>query len=152
MNDLKMLKGKNGDIMRAVMNAIIPRGGAFEPGAADFDLLPRADRILLSYDPSIRGIFPVMLRYIQYSAILHTGALFTRLGEDRGTAFLSSMERSRFFYRRMTMLMMKLVTMLAFYGDESTERLTGYVHGCHAKKRPAAKRVRRAARGKRSGS
>lgn len=148
MSDIKMLKGKNGRIFRAVMNAIIPRGGAFEPGAADFDLIPRADQILLTYDPSIRGIFPVILRYIQYSAIFRTGAVFTRLEESRATAFLSSMEHSRFFYKRMIMLMMKLVTMLAFYENESTERLTGYVHGCHTKKHTAVKRTKKIARGK----
>ena len=148
MGEMKILKEKNAAIFSAVMNAIIPRGGAFEEGAADFDLLPRADRILLSYDPSIRGAFPLMLRYIQYSSILRTGRVFTRLTEKRGTALLSSMEQSPFFYRRMIMLMMKLVTMLSFYDNEHTERLAGYVHGCHAKKNRSAKRARGAARGK----
>jgi len=47
MNELKILKGRNGRIFKAVMNAIIPQGGAFKPGAADFDLLPRADELLM---------------------------------------------------------------------------------------------------------
>ncbi len=142
MADNKILKGKIGEILKAVMNAIIPRGGAFAVGAADYDLLPRADRILLSYDPSIRVLFPIMLRYIQYSAILHTGAVFTRLNENRAAAFLSSMEQSHFYYRRMVILMMKLVTMLTFYENEENERLTGYVHGCLNEKKARPVRVR----------
>jgi hypothetical protein len=131
--DLKILRGKNGVILNAVMNAIIPRGGAYAPGAADRDLLPRADEMLVRYDPSIRALFPLMLRYIQYSAFLSKGRVFTRLDEIKGAEFLTSMEESPFFYRRTIILLMKLVTMLAFYEDDDMSRLTGYIHGCHMK-------------------
>ena len=88
---------RGGAIFRAVMNAIIPRGGAFGPGAADYDLLPRADRILRSYDPAVRKLFPYILLYVQYSAILRKGRTFTALGERKGMEFLASMERSPSF-------------------------------------------------------
>lgn len=129
--DLKMLHGKNGAILAAVMNAIIPRGGAFPPGAADRDLLVRADEMLARYDPAIRALFPLMLRYIQYTAVVRTGRVFTALDDTRGAAFLSAMERSPFFFRRSIILLMKLVTMLSFYEDDEMSRLTGYRHGCH---------------------
>ncbi|OHD66985.1 MAG: hypothetical protein A2176_16045 [Spirochaetes bacterium RBG_13_51_14] len=133
MSDLKILKGRYGNILRSVMNTVIPRGGAYAPGAADYDLLPRAEEMLMSYDPSIRGLFPLMLNYIQFSALIHQGKIFTSLSEEKGAQFLSSMEASPFFYRRLIMLMMKLITMLAFYGSDETERLVGYKHGCHLK-------------------
>ncbi|HPC41623.1 MAG TPA: hypothetical protein PLD91_11955 [Spirochaetota bacterium] len=135
MNDLKILKGRNGRIFRAVMNAIIPRGGVFREGAADFDLLPRADQLLMSYDPSIRGLFPLMLNYIQFSSILRNGRVFTSLSVDSGTRVLEAMEQSHFFYRRMIMLLMKLLTMLTFYESDENARLTGYEHGCHGKQK-----------------
>lgn len=134
MNDLKILKGRNGKILKAVMNAIIPQGGAFGPGAADFDLLPRADQLLMSYDPAIRSFFPLMLNYIQFSSILRRGRVFTSLSVDSGIRVLDAMERSPFLYRRMIILVMKLVTMLTFYESDENARLTGYEHGwCHLK-------------------
>jgi hypothetical protein len=132
MNDLKVLNGRNGRIFSAVMNVIIPRGGAFEAGAADFDLLPRADEVLMSYDPAIRKLFPLMLNYIQFSAVLRKGRLFTSLTVDRGTHVLDAMETSPFFYRRIIILLMKLLTMLAFYESDDNARLTGYEHECRS--------------------
>jgi hypothetical protein len=132
--ELKILKGRNGRILRAVMNAIIPRGGAFGPGAADLDLLPRAEEMLMSYDPAVRSLVPLILNYIQISALFHRGRTFTGLGEGKAIAFLSSLEASRFFYRRTIMLFMKLLTMLTFYEGDDMARLTGYEHGCQMKK------------------
>jgi len=127
----RMLTDGDAAVLRAVMNAIIPRGGAFEQGAADCDLLPRANEMLTRYDPGIRALFPLMLKYIQYGALLRTGRLFTSLDEARGADLLAAMERSPFFYRRTIILLMKLLTMLSFYEDDEMSRLTGYEHGCH---------------------
>lgn len=131
--ELKVLKGWSANILSAVMNAIIPRGGAFAPGAADFDLLPMADDLLQSYDPTIRKLFPFMLLYIQYSAILRKGKVFTHLSQAQGTAVLASMESSPFFYRRIMMLFMKLLTMLVFYDNDENVKFTGYEYGCHGR-------------------
>jgi hypothetical protein len=130
MNGLKILNGKNGTIFKAVMNAIIPRGGAFAPGAADFDLLPRADRLLMSYEPAVKALFPLMLRYVHYGALVRTGRVFTRLNDEKGAAYLAAMEHSPFFYRRLVLLLMKLLTMLVFYERDDMALHTGYVHGC----------------------
>ncbi len=132
MNELKVLKGRNGAILKAIMNAIIPQGGAFEPGAADFDLMPRADELLMSYDPSIRALFPLMLNYIQFSSILRTGRRFTNLTLEKEIHLLEAMEASPFFYRRIIVLFMKLLTMLTFYESDDNARLTGYEHGCRS--------------------
>ncbi len=133
MSDLKILNGRNGKILKAIMNAIIPRGGAFAQGAADCDLMPRADEVLMSYDPVIRTLFPLMLNYIQFSSILRTGRRFTSLTLDKEIHLLGAMETSPFFYRRIIILLMKLLTMLAFYDSDDNARLTGYEHGCHLK-------------------
>ena len=130
---VKILKGRNGRILQSVMSAIIPRGGAFGPGAADLELLPRIDQILMSYDPAIRSLFPLMLNYIQFSSLLRKGRVFTSLSEKQGIDVLSAMEQSPFLYRRMIMLLMKLLTMLAFYENDDMAGFTGYEHGCSKK-------------------
>ncbi|MBN2158390.1 MAG: gluconate 2-dehydrogenase subunit 3 family protein [Spirochaetes bacterium] len=129
-----VLRGGSGEILRSVMDTIIPRGGAFGPGAADYDLLPRAGELIMSYDPSIRKLFPVMLKYVQYGALTRHGKVFTRLSEEKRIRFLESMEKSRFFYKRMIMLLLKLITMLTFYESDERACLTGYEHGCTWKK------------------
>lgn len=133
MGELKIFKGRSGELMRSVMEVIIPRGGPFPAGASDYDLVPRVEEIVRSYDPFMRKGVPWMLRYIQYSALWHRGRVFTRLTAGEGAAFLEGMEQSPFYYRRMILLLMKLLTMLAFYENDEAAAAIGYNHGCHLK-------------------
>lgn len=144
MKDIKILKGASARTMKHVMNAIIPEGGAFEAGAARYDLIPRADEVLRSYNPSIARAFPFILLYVQASALLHHGRPFTSLPGEKAAEFLESMEHSPFYYRRMTVLIMKLITCLVFYEIDEVAEQIGYTHGCHFKPRggPAARGVR----------
>ena len=64
--------------MSAIMNAIIPRGGAFGPGAADFDLLPRAEAYIGAFNPLVRMGFPFLLRYIEYGALFSAPDTYER--------------------------------------------------------------------------
>lgn len=135
MKEMKILKGAGARTMKHVMDAMIPVGGPFEAGAAHYDLLPRADEVLRSYNPSIARAFPFILMYVQASSLLHRGRLFTSLPGEKAAEFLESMEHSRFYYRRMTVLILKLITCLVFYEiDEAAEQI-GYTHGCHFKPR-----------------
>ena len=140
MTELKVLKGKYGEIFQAVMNAIIPRGGAFKAGAADYDLLPRAEEILQSYDPAIRNLIPLILSYIQYTALFHKGRFFTNLKQEKAVAFLSSMEDSPFYHRRMIVVISKLLTMLCFYEIDDVALQIGYEHECHPEEKSAKKK------------
>jgi hypothetical protein len=135
MKGKPILKGASAKTMKQVMNAMIPEGGPFEAGAAHYDLVPRADEILRSYNPSIARAFPFILLYVQASALLHRGRLFTSLPAVRAAEFLESMEHSRFYYRRMTVLILKLITCLAFYEIDEVAEQIGYTHGCHFKPR-----------------
>jgi hypothetical protein len=65
--------------------------------------------------------------------VLRKGKVFTSLSEKDGIDVLSAMENSHFFYRRIIMLLMKLLTMLAFYEIDAMARFTGYEHGCNKK-------------------
>lgn len=125
------ITGYRATIFRAVMNALIPRGGAFAPGAADYDLVPRINELLEKIDPAIRLGFPFLMFYIEYSAIFHTGRRFTGLAEDKASQFLTGMEHSRMAYRRYIALSMKMMTCMAFYEQREVAEAIGYYHGCH---------------------
>lgn len=127
----RAIAGGRATIFRAVMNAIIPRGGAFAQGAADYDLVSRVNELLGRIDPTIRLGFPFLLLYIEYSALLHTGRRFTRLAEEKASQFLTGMEHSRMAYRRYIVLSMKMMTFMAFYEHREVAEAIGYFHGCH---------------------
>jgi hypothetical protein len=142
MAELKLFTGKKGEILAAVMNAIIPRGGAYGPGAADFDLLPRADAYVRAFNPLVRMGFPFLLLYIEYGALVRAGTRFTRMSDDEATAYLEGFEESRLYYRRTIALALKMITMLAFYDIDENAALIGYSHLGHvgaAKKGKAAR-------------
>jgi hypothetical protein len=133
MRQKVILKGRSAGIMSSVMNAIIPPGGPFRAGASDYNLIPRANEVLRSYNPAIAGAFPLILLYVQISSLPRTGKVFTSLAPERASRFLEGMEHSPFYYRRMTALILKLITCLVFYEiDEAAEQI-GYKHGCHLK-------------------
>jgi len=131
MAKLTLFSGKKGAIMSAIMNAIIPRGGAFGPGAADFDLLPRAEAYIGAFNPLVRMGFPFLLRYIEYGALFSAGKRLTRMSDEEATAYLDTFEESRLYYRRTIALMLKMVTMLAFYDIDENAALIGYSHLGH---------------------
>jgi len=131
MAELKLFTGKKGAILAAVMNAIIPRGGAYGPGAADYDLLPRADAYVRAFNPLVRLGFPILLLYIEYGSLVRTGTRFTRMGDDEAIAYLEGFEESRLYFRRTIALMFKMITMLAFYDIDENAALIGYDHLGH---------------------
>ncbi len=128
---MKVLKGRYGVIARAVMEAIIPRGGAFEAGASDYDLLPGADRFIGCFDGRMRKIFPLMLLYIEYGAFFRSGKVFTRLTPEKAAELLEKMESSRFYFKRAMIMVLKLMTTLPFFDIDEAARQIGYVHGVH---------------------
>jgi hypothetical protein len=144
MAELKLFTGKKGAILAAIMNAIIPRGGAYGPGAADFDLLPRAEAYVAAFNPLVRMGFPFLLLYVEYGALFRAGKRFTRMSDDEATGYLEGFEESRLYYRRTIALMLKMVTMLAFYDIDENAALIGYTHLGHV----GAKKKRTPVRGR----
>ncbi len=129
MNKLKYLKGNNGKILMAIMNTIIPAGGAFSKSPSDYDMLPRVEEIIKSYDPRTRFFFPLIFKYIQYSAFFSKGNVFTKLPQNKASDFLKKMEHSRFYYKRALMMMLKLITVLPFFDIDEVAKDIGYIHG-----------------------
>jgi len=135
MINYKILKGRNGEILHAIMNTIIPQGGPFKSGAGDYDLLQTAELILKSFDKITRLIIPMMLKYIQYSSFFKKGKTFTKLSLDKASQYLESMEKSRFYYRRSIIFFLKFLTVSSFFDIDETALQIGYSHGnCFDKK------------------
>lgn len=134
MSQLRYVKGNNGKILKAIMNAIIPPGGAFSKSPADYDLLPRVDVFIHSYDPRSRFLFPFIFKFIQYSAFFSRGKVFTKLSQEKASDFLEEMENSPRYYKRAIMMMLKLITVLPFFDIDDVAKEIGYVHGACEKK------------------
>ena len=128
---MKVLKGRYGTIARAIMEAIIPRGGAFEAGAADYDLLPDADRFIGCFDDRMRKLFPLMLLYIEYGALFTSGRTFTRLSPEMAGAFLEKMETSPLYFKRAMIMVLKLMTTVPFFDIDEVALQVGYNHSTH---------------------
>jgi hypothetical protein len=144
LDNLIILKKSNARILNSIMDAVIPANGPFPAGASDFNLLDAAEKLIQSYDPAIKGVIPLMLRYVQYSSILHTGKLFTSLSPVMASEFLDKMEKSLFWYRRMVALFFKLITTLCFYEIDKVTAQIGYRYACVKEKKKNKPSVKRA--------
>jgi hypothetical protein len=144
LDNMIILKNSNARILNSIMNAVIPANGPFPAGASDFDLLDGAEKLIQSYDPVIKGAIPLMLRYVQYSSIIHTGKFFTSLSPAMASEFLDKMEKSAFWYRRMVALFFKLITTLCFYEIDKVSAQIGYEYACVMEKKKNKPSVKKA--------
>lgn len=125
-----ILKRTNTKILKAVMEAIIPGNGPFKAGAADFDLFPAIEKYLKSMDSITRGLFPILLKQIEYTSLFYRGKKFTKLGAVEASQFLKEMEDSAFYHNRGAVMLLKLLTTLPFFDiDEVTDQI-GYKPDC----------------------
>ncbi len=130
-NQKAVIRGKQKEMLTAVMAVIVPQGGPFPPGAADFDLLPRLNELLAKLDPMVRRLLPLVLFWVNLRCLFFTGCPLIKLSEERAIRFFSGMENSRLVHNHYIMLLLKLLTMLVFYEQPEAARAIGYEHGCH---------------------
>ncbi len=133
-----VVRGKSAVVLKAIMDTIIPRGGAFDLGAPDFDLVPRVNEFLDRIEPAIRMSMPFLLFYMEFGTVLYTGRRFTRLPQKKALRFLENMEHSRWAYRRYIILFLKMLTTMTFYEQTGPAEAIGYYHGCHLNPAPSA--------------
>ena len=126
-----VIHGKAEAVFVKAADTIIPRGGVFEAGAADCDLVPRVNDYLATVAPVIRRLTPLMLWYVELVPLIFTGRRFSRLSPSRAEGFLERMESGRLLYHRHIILFLKLLIMTAFYEQQIPAQSIGYVHGCH---------------------
>ena len=126
-----VIRGRGEIVFNRVADVMIPRGGAFEAGAADYDLVPRVNAYLNTLTPALRRLTPFMLWYVELISMLFNGRRFSRISGGRAERFLERMEHGRLIFHRHIILFFKLLVMTAFYEQKMPAESIGYVHGCH---------------------
>ncbi len=118
---------RDGPLLRAVLDTLVPRGGAFATGAADTEL----DHDLATYFARLHPLGPLglrlLLRAVEYGAVVfeHTPP-FSRLDPAGRERALAAWETSRLGLRRQLIASLKLLAMMHFYDRPAAWAGIGY--------------------------
>jgi hypothetical protein len=127
----KYIDGAEEDILAAVGEAMLPRGGAFEAGYADFRDLCIADarKIFAAQYPPALAVSRAMIRIIDLSPLFLSLRPVTlrRLPIEERQQLLKRIEQHRHFGLRMMLFAVKLFVTLPFFNREETARAVGYL-------------------------
>ncbi len=118
---------RDGTLLRAVLEALLPRGGAFPLGAADTDV----DAALARYFASLHPLGPAGLRAlllaIEYgTAVFERTRPFSRLEPAARERALAAWETSRLAPRRQLVASLKLLACMHFYERPDVWAAIGY--------------------------
>jgi hypothetical protein len=119
--------GRDLERLRAVLDTLVPRGGAFAFGAADTDV----DAVLARYFARLHPLGPAGLRLlllaIEYGAVVfeHTRP-FSRLEPGARERALAAWETSRFAFRRQILETLKLLALMHLYERPEAWPAIGY--------------------------
>ncbi len=129
---LVVLTPREYKILSAFADRIIPRGGAFALGALDVGVAESVDRMTSNFDRTIQKGLRMLLLLIEYSTFFFTRKFrpFSRLSPEDQDRYLKGWEGSRFYLRRSSFLVLKMLCLSIFYSDERVEKDVGYVPAC----------------------
>ena len=109
------------ELLKAVLDALVPRGGAFPIGAADTDLDETLARYFVRLHPFGPAGLRVLLRAIEYgTAVFERTRPFSRLDPAARERALAAWETSRLGPRRQLVASVKLLGLLHFYERPET--------------------------------
>jgi len=118
------------EILAAVGDAILPRGGAFDAGYTDFrkECLSDARTMMSAQDPFARSAFRFMLKFIDISPVIFLGRLrtFRRLAPEQRTALMEKFENSPLSPVRNILVALKILVELPFFSRKETAEAVGY--------------------------
>ncbi len=114
-------------LLRAVLDALVPRGGPFPLGAADTDL----DAALARYFARLHPLGPaglrLLLRAIEYGAVVFERTRpFSRLDPAARERALAAWDTSRLGPRRQLLASLKLLALMHFYERPEVWPAVGY--------------------------
>jgi hypothetical protein len=117
-------------LLRSVLDALVPRGGAFATGAADTDL----DAALARYFARLHPLGPVglrlVLRALEYgTAVCDRSRPFSQLEPAARERALAAWETSRLGIRRQLLASLKLLALMHFYERPEVWAGVGYDDG-----------------------
>ncbi len=131
MPELRFLTPAEFEVLRAVADAMVPRGGAFALGAEDVGVAEAIDGLLHYFPADLRVGFRRVLWFVRISPLLSLKfTTFTGMSPEERTAYLRGWEESRFYPRRIVITMIKLLVTMVFYADPRVEKILGYSTGC----------------------
>jgi len=117
-------------VLEDMAERLIPSGGPDYPGARDVHL---ADQIVEMIN-NLRGVrsgFRALLWFLEISPLFSLQfKTFSRLSPEGQNRFFESMEKSRLFFRRAGLTMLKGLFMVRFYADPRVLEKIHYAEGC----------------------
>ena len=117
-------------LLQAVLEALVPRGGAFATGAADVALDDAVARYFARLHPLGPAGLRVLLRALEYGTVLFERTRpFSRLDAAARERALAAWEASRLGLRRQLVASVKLLGLLHFYERPETWPGIGYDDG-----------------------
>lgn len=128
----KYIDGAEEDILAALGDALMPRGGAFEVGYLDFreECIADARRIFARHSLFTLTVCRLMLRVLDLSPIFISLRPITlrRLPNDQRIALLKRIETGRRPMLRGILMGCKIFVLTPFFNREEAARAVGYVY------------------------
>jgi choline dehydrogenase-like flavoprotein len=113
--------------LAALSDAMLPHGGALEPGASDVDVAGQLEAYLDRCSPGTRRTVNLMLTAFNLSSIASRHVLpFRRLSRGAREAYLVECETSRLRQRREALVALKALILMFFCSDDRIKPLIGY--------------------------
>ena len=125
--DLHVFTSGEYEILSAVADTLVPRGGAFPLGASDVGLAARIDLFLARQDPAIvKGLRGALL-ILEYGGGAMAGRIgrFSRMGAEGRAAVFSALPH-RFGIARQIYVGLKQLCLFLFYSVDESWALIGY--------------------------
>ena len=124
---LRVLAPGEWQVLAAVADTVIPRGGAFALGAADVDLAARIDAFLAAQSAELAGGVRGALLLVEYAAPLLEGRLarFSQLGAEARADVFGALPR-RFGLARRVYGGLRGLCLFAFYTLPESWPALGY--------------------------
>ena len=132
MAEFRYLKKSHRRILQAFADTLLPRGGAFEIGAADVNFLPLLDRYIGAQDLLNRIGVRYLIRQWNWLPILYFKSFkrFTSMTVAARLAFLNYVQDHRTFLKRSNAVLLRVLVGMPLYSDRRIEEAMGYTPHC----------------------
>ena len=118
-------------ILAAFIRVHLPRGGPYELGGEDVDIIPKIDAILATLHPINRTAIRAILRFFNLSPLFFLkGLTFTRMSDEKKLRYLKGCGSSRIFLRRSQLFVPRFFVNMFYYADPRVEKAIGYYRHC----------------------
>ncbi|MBI3783812.1 MAG: GMC family oxidoreductase N-terminal domain-containing protein [Deltaproteobacteria bacterium] len=122
--------------MAAVADAIIPRGGGLELGAADVDVARRVDAALGHFDTDLRRAIAWLVSAWEYHTLLTRGRRFSQLSAAQRAEVVERAYHSQALSRRLPLELLKQLSSFAYGSAPEVEAALGFDASCISREPP----------------